>query len=268
MARKKAAAKASSGSVTAARPTLSGRAAQEALVLELHGVIGAALKRYGLSPSEQKKLFAQSQRRSRTKPTSAALLEQIRRLSDLLTTWFEEPPYVDSVGAPRVLKIAGERATFESLARRFLPGVSTADVVALACRTANVGTLPSGRIALYGDAFVKFPRNRDGVLAQSIMHVRQIFDTCLYNAQRDPDDDRPGRQERIVTHQLSAVEFAKFQAEVRGQLHDLCERFDRLLKSAAERSLRQKQPRAPAGIGIYVYYNGSKKTSTPRKAKK
>jgi hypothetical protein len=268
MARKKAAAKASSGSVTAARPTVSGRAAQEALVLELHGIIGAALKQYGLSAKEQKNLFAQSQRRSRTKLTSSALLEQIRRLSDLLTTWFEEPPYVDSVGAPRVLKIAGERATFESLARRFLPGVSTADVVALACRTANVGTLPGGRIALYGDAFVKFPRNRDGVLAQSIMHVRQIFDTCLYNAQRDPDDDRPGRQERIVTHLLSTTEFEKFQGEVRGQLHDLCERFDRLLKSAAERSTRQKEPRAQAGIGIYVYFNGSAKRRSICQVKK
>ena len=87
-----------------------------------------------------------------------------------------------------------------ALAKRFLPGVPLADVVALACRTANVGTLPGGRIALYGDAMVNFRRNRDGVLAQNILHVRQIFDTCLYNAQRDPDDDKPGRQERIVTH--------------------------------------------------------------------
>jgi hypothetical protein len=268
MARKKAAGSSSSGSVEAAGGTLSGRTAHEALALELYGVIGAALNQYGLAPSEQKRLFGQSQRRSQTKQMSAELLEQIRRLSDLLTTWFEEPPYVDSVGAPRVLKIAGERATFETLAKRFLPGVSTAEVVALACRTANVGTLPGGRIALYGDAFVKFPRNRDGVLAQSIMHVRQIFDTCLYNAHRDPDDDKPGRQERIVTHLLSTMEFEKFQGEVRGQLHDLCERLDRLLKSAAERSIRQKQPRAQAGIGIYVYFNGSAKRRPIRQGKK
>ena len=268
MARKKAAGNARSGSLEAARPTLSGRAAQEALALELYGVIGAALKQYGLTPREQRKLLVQSQRRSNRKQTSAALLEQIRRLSDLLTTWFEEPPYVDSAGAPRVLKIAGERATFEGLARRFLPGVPTADVVALACRTANVGTLPDGRIALYGDAFVKFPRNRDGVLAQSIMHVRQIFDTCLYNAQRDTDDDKPGRQERIVTHLLSTMEFEKFQGEVRGQLHDLCERFDRLLKSAAERSTKHKQPRSPAGIGVYVYFNSSANRQVIRQGKK
>lgn len=269
MARKKAAGNASNGSVKAARATLSDRAALEALTLELYGLIRAALKQYGVSPGEQKKFFAQSQRRSDIRHASVELLGQIRPLSDLLTTWFEDTPYVDSVGAPRVLKIEGQGATFESLARRFLPGLPVADVVALACHNANVGTLPGGRIALYGDAMVNLSKNRDGVLAQNILHVRQIFDTCLYNACRDPDDDKPGRQERIVTHLLSTMEFAKFQGEVRGQLHDLCERFDRLLKSAAERSTRQKQPRGQAGIGIYVYYNGSTKGSANhRKVKK
>ncbi len=58
------------------------------------------------------------------------------------------------------------------------------EVVALACRTANVGTLPGGRIALYGDTMVNLSKSRDAVLAQNIMHMRQIFDTCLYNAHR------------------------------------------------------------------------------------
>ena len=269
MARKKAATNARNGSVVAARATLSHRAALEALALELYGIIRAALETYGLSPGEQKKLFGQSQRRSDIRQVSVEFLGQIRPLGDLLTNWFEEVPYVDSVGAPRVLKIEGNGATFESLAKRFLPGVPLADVVALACRTANVGTLPGGRIALYGDTMVNLSKNLDGVLAQNILHVRQIFDTCLYNAHRDPDDDKPGRLERIVTHVLSTMEFEKFQGEVRGQLHDLCERFDRLLKSAAERSTRQKQPRGQAGIGIYIYYNRpTKRPAIHRKGKK
>jgi hypothetical protein len=269
MARKKAAIDARRGSELAARATLSHRATREALALELYGVIRAALKTYGLSPSEQKRIFGQSQRRSDIRHASVGLLGQIRPLGDLLTSWFEEVPYVDSVGAPRILKIEGHGATFESLAKRFLPGVPLTDVVALACRTANVGTLSGGRIALYGDTMVNLSKNIDGVLAQNILHVRQIFDTCLYNAQRDPDDDTPGRLERIVTHVLSTSEFEKFQGEVRGQLHDLCERFDRLLKSAADRSTRQKPPRGQAGIGIYIYYNGpTKRRANHRKGSK
>ena len=65
------------------------------------------------------------------------------------------------MNAPNVptKKIEGNGATFESLAKRFLPGVPLADVVALACRTANVGTLPGGRIALYGDTMVNLSKN-------------------------------------------------------------------------------------------------------------
>ena len=74
MARKKAAENASNGSQVAARATLSGRAALEALALELYGVIRAALKKYGLSPGEQKRFFAQSQRKSNIKQVSVELL--------------------------------------------------------------------------------------------------------------------------------------------------------------------------------------------------
>jgi hypothetical protein len=255
MARKKTAVKARAGPRRVARATLSDRAALESLALELYAVIRAALKTYGLSPRQQKKLFAQSQRLSRCKPVSMMLLDQIRPLGDLMTSWFEDVPYVDSAGEPRVLKIDGRGATFESLAKRFLPGMPLTQVVDLACRTANVGTLPGGRIALYGDTMVNLSKNRDAVFAQNILHVRQIFDTCLYNAHRDPDDGRPGRLERIVTNVLSTKEFEKFQGGVRGQLHDLCERVDRLLTSGAARSKRQKLPRGQAGIGLYIYYN-------------
>jgi hypothetical protein len=241
------------------------RSTREALVLELYGVIRAALKSYGVSAAEQGKLFGKSHRRTSKAQASVSLLNQIRPLGDLLTSWFEDAPYVDSGGAPRVLKIAGPGATFETLARKFLPDTPLAEVVHLACTTANVGTLSGGRIALYGDTMVNVSKNRDAVLAQNIVHVRQIVDTCLYNAHRDPDDDRPGRLERIVTHVLSASEFERFQRDARGQLHDLCERFDRVLKSAADRSNRQKDARGQAGIGLYIYYNGPvKRPSQPK----
>ena len=101
MARKKAAANARDGFPGAARAPLSDKAARDALVLELYGIIRAALKKYGLSSGDQKKLFGQSQRRPGSRQSSVELLDQIRPLGDLLTCWFEEVPYVDSVGAPR-----------------------------------------------------------------------------------------------------------------------------------------------------------------------
>jgi hypothetical protein len=259
-------ANARNGARRIVRASRSAPVTREALALELYGVIGAALEKYGMTRGEQRRLFGIAQRQSTTQQASAELLGQIRPLGDLLTSWSEESPYVDATGVPRVLKVEGAGATFESLAQRFLPGTPLAAVVDLACRTAHVGVLSGGEIALYGDTMVNLSKNPDGVLAQNILHIRQIVDTCLYNAHRDPDDDKPGRLERIVTQEVSRIEFEKFQGGVRGQLHDICERLDRLLKSAAARSVRQKQPRGQAGIGLYIYYNESvKRRNSPRK---
>jgi hypothetical protein len=247
------------GSRRAVRALESDRTAREALILELYSVIALTLQKYGISRSEQRRLFERARRQQHVRRSSTELLDRIRPLGDLLASWSEEAPYIDSIGVPRVLKLRGEGATFESLAKRFLPSTPLPTVVALACRMSNVGVLSGGRIALYGDTMVNLSKNPDAVLAQSILHVRQILDTCLYNAHRDHDSDKPGRLERIVTQELSRLEFERFEGGARRQLHDLCERLDRLLKSAAGRAIRQKQPRGQAGIGLYIYYNESVK---------
>jgi hypothetical protein len=168
-------------------------------------------------------------------------------------------PYVDAAGKPKVLDIQGRGATFESLARQFLPQKPLADVVELACGNASVGTLPGGRIALFGDTMVDVSKNREVALAQTILHIRQIFETCLHNVQTARDDVALGRLERIVDHVISAEDFEKFQKAIRPQLHDLCERVDRLLKSSAKKSPKGQQKRGSAGIGLYVYYDGEMK---------
>jgi hypothetical protein len=223
----------------------------ESLALELYGVVGQALGSYGLSRRDQRKLFERSSRLGKIPPASALHLNQIRPLGDLMTTWLEEAPYIDEAGKPKVLPISGRGATFQSLAKRFLPKQSLAEVVALAMRCANVGTLPGGKIALYGDTMVN--------LAQTVLHIKQIVGTCLHNVQSGPQDSSMGRTERIVSQVISAEEFKHFLKVIRPQLHDLCERADRLLTVKAGRKSAKPKSKAAAGIGIYVYYDGAVK---------
>lgn len=262
MRRTKAAAKPKRTPRRGARALPFDKAQLEPLALEFYATVRAKLLKYGFSPAQQRRLFERSQRTRAVKRVSGVILSQFRALGDLITTWREEAPYVDSTGQPKVLAIEGRGATFERLAKQYLPEKPFQEVVALACRTANVGTLPGGRIALYGDTMVNVSRTPESVFAQNILHIQQIFDTCLYNAQTAHDKTAIVRLERIVNHLLSPGEFEKFQQASRPQVHDLCEMLDRLLKSGAERSAREKGPRGKAGIGIYVYYDGSMKHVT------
>lgn len=266
MTRKKARAKPARGARKQSRARLSQKSPLEPLALELYGVVRAALAKYGLSVSEQKRIFARTLQSSSVKRVSGPVLHQFRGLGDLISTWLEEMPYVDDAGRPKVLNIEGRGATFESLARQFLPQKPLADVVALACGNANVGTLPGGRIALYGDTMVDVSKNREVAMAQTILHIKQIFETCLHNVQTTRDGAALGRLERIVSHVISAEDFEKFQKAVRPQLHDMCERIDRLLKSSAKRRPKAKKKMGSAGVGVYVYYDGEMKhVSSERK---
>ena len=231
----------------------------EPLGVELYGVVREALTRYGFKPAEQRRLFERSQRTKHIKRASDPLLHQLRVVGDLISAWREEAEYVDATGQPRILQIEGKGATFESLVRRFLPDHSVAQVVAIACRAASVGTLAGGRIALYGDTLVDLSLSKETALAQTICHITRIFETCLHNVRRAEDDAVVGRLERLVNQVMSAEDFERFERAIRPQLHDLCERVDRLLTASAQKSPRKKGELGTAGMGLYVYYDGAMK---------
>ena len=231
----------------------------EPLALELYGIIRAALTQYGLSSARQRQLFAKSERKGAAHRVSARLLYQYRCLGDLLSTWMEESPYIDSATKPKILPIRGRGATFERLAKKYLPDKSLEAVVALALRTANVGTLEGNRIALYGDTMVNFAKLPESLLSQMVLHVCQVVDTCRHNAERSPEDPTLPRLERLVHHAIGPREFDDFQRAMRPQLHDICEKADRLLKSHARRGRGSPRARGHGGIGIYVYYDGTVK---------
>lgn len=259
MTRKKARAKPAPGTRKLNRARLSPKSSIDPMVLELYGVLRSGLLEHGLSASAQKRLFARSHRSSSVKRVSGPVLEQFRGLGDLISTWLEQIPYVDDAGKPKVLEIEGPGATFESLARQFLPQKPLADVVALACGNADVGTLPGGRIALLGDTMVNVAKNREVAIAQTVLHVKQIFETCLYNIQRAREGAVSRRLERIVEHALSAEDFERFQEAIGPQLHDFCERVDRLLRSSSKKPPRGKIKISSAGVGLYLYYDGKMK---------
>jgi hypothetical protein len=234
----------------------SGNVHLEALALELFSVVRNTLAHHGLGPTQQKLLFQHSLRLRHAPKVSASLLAQFRALADLLAAWHGEVPYLDSDGKPRVLNIKGRGATFESLARQFLPNKALADVVALACRVADVGTLPGDRIALYGDIMVNFSGNAESALAQAIYHATQVFNTGMHNVARTRADGTGRRLERTVHRTIVASDFDKLQSAIRPQVHDLCDRMERLLRSSAK-SGKAKQKLGTAGMGVYLYYDDS-----------
>jgi len=231
------------------------KAQLEALAAELYAVVVRALTLYGLPIARQRQLLRETFKSTRVNNVSGPLLEQFRNLSDLLTAWLEDLPYIDATGRPRILPIKGRGATFESLARQFLPERPLEEVIALACQTSSVGVLSGGRIAVYGDAMVKCVMSPEATLAQTIAHVIQIISTSQVNMDIARGDPILGRFERLVCHMINPEQFHVFKTALRPQLNDLCERADRLLKAHASKNSRKKRDTVNGGLGVYVFYD-------------
>ena len=239
------------------------------LAMEAYSVLCSGLTLYGISVERQRVLFRQScGKLGKVTPVSAQLLEQFHSVSELLTTWLQELPYVDATGRPKVLPIRGRGATFESLARQFLPERSVDEVVDLARQVGTVDTLSGERIAVYGDPMINIAENPEATLAQAIQHITNIIQTVDFNAKRGRRRDRSiGRFERLVYEQLTAKQFEIFRKSIRPQLDALCEHAGRVLKKLARDQARNKRRLGGAGIGVYVYHRndgGSKPRARPR----
>ena len=122
-------------------------------------------------------------------------------------------------------------------------------MIALACRTASVGMLSGGRIAFYGDILVNFSRSPEIVLAQTIRHIKQLVDTCLYNAHKPEGAAVRGRIERMVSGVINAKDFKNFDRVIRPQLHDLCERVTASAAPWSSMLPRRRGCRAPRPTG-------------------
>ncbi len=238
----------------------------ELLVMEAYAILCRGLTVYGVPIARQRALFKKScAKTGKITPISSQLLEQFRCVSELLTTWLQELPYVDATGRPKVLPIRGRGATFESLARQFLPERSIEEAVALACQSGTVDKLSRGRIAVYGDPMINIAENPEATLAQAICHITNIIHTVTFNARRGKKDRATGRLERIVNADLTPQQFELFIKLFRAQLDALTASGDRVLTKVSRTKTRDKGRLAGGGIGIYLYHRDD--GGPPRRAR-
>lgn len=253
---KKAAAKKKPGRGRPKRAVTAAESELEQLASEIYSIVRNSLEQYGLSPQKQRRSFNRLARASPTLRMSARVLAQYKGLGDLVEEWHSEIPYLDASGHPRILEITGQGSTFETLARKHLPQMPLDKVVALACHSTGIRALPGGRIASHGDTMVNFSHTRLCALAETVLHIRQIFETCLYNSSK-ARATAPGRLERVVHGVIDARDFDRFQTMIRPQIHDICERVSGTLATIPKRKRGDHKTQGTAGIGIYVYYDGS-----------
>ena len=233
-----------------------GAPSDRALILELlkemHHLVLDAAKELGVSAKDAKhamELAATDSRRSRP---SEPIMKVNYGIAILLNHWRNDKRFQRPEGTPRVLSIRGKGATFETLARTFVPTVSLNELIPMVCENAEVTRLKGGKIALVGSPVMMTPKTPEITLASLALRLRRLTGTVLHNASLPAKMKLNGRFERIVTGELTEREFRDFAQSVRQPMQDLCDRVDA--------GIRQPRPSRPArarerscGVGLYVY---------------
>jgi hypothetical protein len=230
----------------------SDRALVVELLKEMHHLLLDAAAELGVSAKDAKhamELAAKDPRRSRP---SEPIMKVNYGIAILLNHWRNDKRYQRPEGTPRVLSIRGKGATFEALARTFVPKMRLNELIDMVCENAEVTRLKSGKIALVGSPVMMTPKIPEITLASLALRLRRLTGTVLHNASLPAKSKSNGRFERIVTGELTEREFREFAQSVRQPMQDLCDRVDAGIRQPRPARRARSQGR-PCGVGLYVY---------------
>jgi hypothetical protein len=234
----------------AGRPSVTQTA--EDLAAELYTLVRLALGEFGVTRGQQRRALERSGPLKTPPNVSGRILRAQLGVGEILLEWSRKAPYLDSEGKPRVLSIAGPGATFESLARRFLPNIPLEEVVALACENSEVLTRPGNRVALLGSILVKPGVTREKYLAHAIRQIDQLLQTLLHNWRVKRNSTEKGRMERVVIGLISRANFKPFMDELRPQIYDLLLRVDSSTERNQPKTARSLRTASAVSVSVNV----------------
>lgn len=241
-----------SRSVSRGKTRASSRRAKVDLAVELYAHARLALRDFGLTDSELRWAINRAARLAEAPRVSGPWMRDIHGLGRMLLEWSRDEEYVGPDGKPKVLAIKGPGATFETLAKRALPGSPLDPIVALACETAEVRKRPGGRIALLGSILVKVLKSPESHLAHVIRQIDQFLSTSLHNRRMHRQGRAGGRMERLSTGVIVASEFKPLMRELRPQIYDLLLTVDSSLQAREPKTRRALKRATAVSVGVYV----------------
>jgi hypothetical protein len=223
------------------------------LLKEMHHIVLDTAAELGVSAVDRRRALALAGKDKKRRRPSLSTIEPSYQLAGVLARWRFDKRYLRPDGSPRVLSIKGKGATFETLARLFVPTLPVEEVVEMICKNAEVTRLKGDKIALIGSPVMIAPKTPEITAASLALCFRRLAETTVYNATIPANVKGTGHFERQVTGVLTDKEFRVFSQSVRQQLQDLCDRVDAGIKQPGPRSKNRATTGKSCGIGLYVF---------------
>ena len=177
-----------------------------------------------------------------------APLEKINLASRVLSGWYQDPEFLDTKGAPRLLAVKGERG-FEGLMKRYAPDIPVTAMLKELEQAGSISRTPAGRLRAKSRFYMPAPMDTESILRTGSV-VHDIAHTIAHNVIRE---DKPkwleGRATNLRVKRSAMAPFREYLEQC-GMV--LLEDADRWLTDHEATDPDEKTIRLGAGVYLIL----------------
>jgi|SRR5882757_1781482 len=191
--------------------------------------------------------------KSSTQEPPNPLYPHASAIGELLTSWHQDPSYLDSLGNPTPLKLRGRRPSFRSLAQRAIPGI---DITYLLSELKRLGavTVDDGDFIQVQMRSIPAYEDRRLAIQHTLTSLDGFIKTLRHNIDSSPSnsDQLFHRIARINDFDSREIPGLKIRVKRHGQR--FLESFDNwLTRKALSKSGRRRHNTKQARVSLGVY---------------
>jgi hypothetical protein len=224
------------------------------LSTELLAVCISTLRKQGLSARRISQLAESAIKYQGDIPVTTKLFQDVSDLGLLVSDWTDNAEYVDSLGRPKVLPIAGGPPSFHSLVTKYFYGRSVTEILQLGYRTQVFEPVGRNKVAHLGPC-VLLTGDPLMLLAHAVRSIRWFLGAANNNslARQATLATWPERQ---AFTELSLRDFDDFVSFMRNPIINLTEMANRWLMARSaikDKGSRVKGKKVVMGMQAYVF---------------
>lgn len=186
------------------------------------------------------------------------------RLQRVLSGWWTDPDFQDSLGAPAALPLRGKKVSFAALVKRYSGEPRVLTILDELLRVKAVRTRPDGRFEALSRNFAPARWDPDGLTAVG-EQVRDHFETLVHNLKHP---SRPRFNRVIENSQLDPKYVPLLVRDISAQADTLVDTIDDALNNPAATVKPGDEVQDAVRLGIAVYLFESPVVVEPTRARK
>jgi hypothetical protein len=188
------------------------------------------------------------------KPASISLYQHTSAISDLLTSWHQDPKYLDQLGNPVLIRLRGPRPSLTHLAQRAAVKI---DVLYLLTELERIGAVTVEKGNLIRVRMRCFPVYEDKRLAvqHTLTTLNGFITTLRHNLKSTPSNSHQLFHRIASTDDFDSRELPALKVRVKRHGQHLLESFDDWLTRKSinkSRNLHSHRKASSVSIGVYL----------------